>query len=213
MDRFGLIGFPISHSQSPSIFRQACGGKWEYDLIEEESFNAAWERFILGPYRAVNVTAPFKTEAARMADIRSAAVERTGAANILVKTAEGISAYNSDFLAVKTLLGDAASRFSGPCRAAVIGTGGAGRAAVAAADDLGMSVRSYRHGDISGGVSADIIIYTLPKAVDGTDRLDCRVLIEANYKDPCLTAHEGYIPGTEWLRLQASLGYSLMTGE
>ena len=49
--------------------------------------------------------------------------------------------------------------------------------------------------------------------MEGSDRLECRNLLEANYKDPCLGGHPGYIPGTEWLLQQALLGYALMTGE
>lgn len=206
--RFGLIGYPIGHSQSPALFAELCGGEWEYDLIEEVTFEAAWNRFVNGPYKAVNVTAPYKTQAAAMADIKSPAVERTGAANILVKTPEGIAAYNSDYLAVKELLNNAGAK-----SVTIIGLGGAGRAALAAAEELGLPVRGLHHDEIGDGVSDDVIVYTLPSASPGYDRLECRTLIEANYKDPCLTNCQGYIPGTEWLSLQASLGYPLMTGE
>lgn len=208
MIKFGLIGFPISHSQSPSLFKEAYDGRWEYDLIEEETFEAAWTRFINGPYKAVNVTAPYKTLAAERADVKSPAVERIGAANILVKTPEGISAYNSDYLAVKELLINAKAE-----SVTVIGLGGAGRAAIAAAEELGLPVRGLHHDEIETGISDDVIVYTLPSAAPGCDRLDCRTLIEANYKDPCLSGHNGYISGLEWLHLQALLGYSLITGE
>ena len=63
MLRFGLIGYPISHSLSPRLFEAAYGGRFKYDLIEEEDFEKAWEAFTDGPYRAVNVTAPFKEKA------------------------------------------------------------------------------------------------------------------------------------------------------
>lgn len=204
--RFGLIGYPIGHSQSPALFKEAYNGRWEYDLIEEDSFEAAWTRFIEGPYKAINVTAPYKTQAAARADIKSPAVERIGAANILVKTPEGIAAYNSDYLAVKELLNSAEAK-----SVAIIGTGGAGRAAIAAAEDCGLDIQVFHHDEIAGGVSADVIIYTLPKAVEGIDKLDCRTLIEANYKDPCLSGHDGYISGLVWLRSQANLGFVLMT--
>lgn len=203
---FGLIGYPIGHSQSPALFAEFCGDKRGYDLIEEATFEAAWSRFLDGPYRAVNVTAPYKTQAAAMADVKSPAVTRTGAANILVKTPEGISAYNSDYLAVRELLAGAHAT-----SVTVIGLGGAGRAAVAAAEDLGLPVRSLHHDGITNGVKDDAIVYTLPSAAPGCDRLECRTLIEANYKDPCLTWHEGYVSGLEWLRAQARLGYGIMT--
>ena len=71
----------------------------------------------------------------------------------------------------------------------------------------------YRHDEIAGGVSADVIVYTLPKAVPGIDRLESEILLEANYKNPCLDQHKGYISGKQWLLMQAVMGYELMTGE
>ena len=207
MDRFGLIGHPIAHSLSPALFTAAYGGKYPYDLIETPDFEEAWARF-LSDYKAINVTAPFKGNAFERADWKSPECERAGATNLVVKTPDGLKAYNSDYLGVKALLEPL-----GGGTAAVIGFGGAGKAALAAAEDLGFSCTLYRHAEIALGVRADVIIYTLPRFAEGADRLECAHLIEANYKDPCLSAHPGYIPGTEWLLQQAVTGYILMTGE
>ena len=207
MDRFGLIGWPIAHSLSPALFRAAYGGKYPYDLIETPDFEEAWSRF-LSDYKAINVTAPFKGNAFERADWKSPECARIGATNLVVKTAAGLKAYNSDYLAVRALLEPLGCR-----TAAVIGFGGAGKAAFAAAEDLGLDTRLYRHAEVAGGVSADVIVYTLPHAVEGIDRLECAHLLEANYKDPCLAGRPGYIPGSAWLLQQAILGYALMTGE
>lgn len=207
MDKFGLIGHPIAHSLSPRLFTAAYNGKYQYDLIETPDFEQAWSRF-LNEYKGINVTAPFKGLAYDKADWKSPECERVGATNLLVKADEGIKAYNSDYLGVKYLLEQLEKG-----TAAVIGFGGAGKAALAAAEDAGFETRLYRHAEIVDGVSADVIIYTLPRAVEGIDKLECKSLIEANYKDPCLSGHPGYIPGTAWHLMQAVLGYSLMTGE
>ena len=207
MDRFGLIGYPIAHSLSPALFTAAYGGRYPYDLIETPDFEQAWARFLAG-YKGINVTAPFKGNAFERADWKSPECGRVGATNLVVKTPEGLRAYNSDYLGVRALL-EPLPRGT----AAVIGFGGAGKAALAAAEDLGFETRLFRHAEIAGGVSADVIIYTLPRAVEGIDRLDCAHLLEANYKDPCLSGRPGYIPGTAWHLQQAVLGYSLMTGE
>lgn len=207
MDKFGLIGYPVAHSLSPRLFAAAYGGKYAYELIETPDFEEAWGRFLAG-YKGINVTAPFKGDAFSRADWTSPECTRVGATNLVVKTPEGLKAYNSDYLGVKALL-EPLARGS----AVVIGFGGAGKAALAAAEDLGFDTTLRRHAEIAGGVSADVIIYTLPRAVEGIDRLDCAHLLEANYKDPCLSAHPGYIPGTAWHLQQAILGYSLMTGE
>ena len=207
MDKFGLIGYPIAHSLSPALFTAAYGGRHPYELIETPDFEEAWSRF-LADYKAINVTAPFKGNAFDRADWKSPECARCGATNLVVKTPEGLKAYNSDYLGVRSLL-EPLPRGT----AAVIGFGGAGKAALAAAEDLGFETRLWRHDQIAGGVSADVIIYTLPRFAEGADRLECVHLIEANYKDPCLSGRPGYIPGTAWHLQQAVLGYSLMTGE
>lgn len=207
MDKFGLIGHPIAHSLSPALFTAAYGGKYVYDLIGTPDFDEAWRRFLAG-YKAINVTAPFKGDAFARVDWKSPECERVGATNLVVKTPEGTKAYNSDYRGVKALLEPL------DCRtAAVVGYGGAGKAALAAAEDLGLDTRLYRHAEVAGGVQADVIIYTLPRAVEGIGRLDCAHLLEANYKDPCLAGRPGYIPGSAWLLMQAVTGYALMTGE
>ena len=207
MDRFGLIGHPIAHSLSPALFTAAYGGKYAYDLIETPDFDEAWRRFLAG-YRAINVTAPFKGDAFARVDWKSPECGRVGATNLVVKTPEGTKAYNSDYRGVKALLEPLGCR-----TAAVVGYGGAGKAALAAAEDLGLDTRLYRHAEVAGGVQADVVIYTLPRAVEGIDRIDCAHLLEANYKDPCLAGRPGYIPGSAWLLMQAVMGYALMTGE
>lgn len=207
MDRFGLIGFPIAHSLSPRLFSTAYGSRYAYDLIEAEDFEQAWKTFLEGPYRSVNVTSPFKKLAAGRADILSEEVRRIGAANILRKTPSGIEVYNSDYRGLLTLIPQ------GYSTAAVIGTGGAGRAALAAAEDLGMRVSAYHHDELADGLKADIVIYTLPTKVEGAGKIECNVLIEANYQDPCMKGRHGYISGIEWLYAQARTGFPLMTGE
>lgn len=210
MDKFALIGYDISHSGSPELFRRAYGGRWEYDLIDEKDFDKALSRFIGGPYKAANVTSPFKMHAAALADWKSKEVAACGAANILVKDNGILKAYNSDYLAISRLLGVYEGSVS------VIGFGGAGRAAGAAAADAGRRVRIFHHDEIEDQVEDEIIIYTLPCAAPGYRNLSARVLIESNYRDPVCADLEGvqwYVPGKDWLLFQAVTGYPLMTGE
>ena len=167
MPKFGLIGHPIGHSQSPRLFGAAYHGKYPYDLIEGKYFEESYSKF-MREYDAVNVTAPFKEKAYEKADIVSGPVALTGAANILVKTPEGVSAYNSDFTGViltvaeelfpgivrefyDTFGGQAhvkvhqfakaklAERYGRRPSALVAGLGGAGKAAALAAAELGFA--------------------------------------------------------------------------
>ena len=210
MRKFGIIGYPVAHSLSPELFRKAYGGRWEYVLIEEPDFNTALSRFLQDDdLCAVNVTAPFKVDAATVAAIKAPEVELCGAANILIKEGEGLKAHNSDFFAVLSLLdsldGDVA----------VVGFGGAGRAAFAASQALGKKTRVLHHDELRDPLKEDIIIYTLPGAVEGYSNMECRALLEANYKDPVcrnLPGVDWYMGGELWLKAQAVSGWRLMTG-
>lgn len=167
MPDFGLIGHPIEHSQSPRLFETAYHGKYGYDLIQGKYFEESYAKFLKG-YKAVNVTAPFKEKAYDKADIVSGPVALTGAANILVKTPEGVRAYNSDFTGVILTVAEAlfpgiirefygtfgsqahvkihqfvkaqlAERYGRRPAALVAGLGGAGKAAALAAAECGFA--------------------------------------------------------------------------
>ena len=98
--KFGLIGHPIEHSLSPALFKAGYDGRYPYDLIQTSDFEEAYTRFLEG-YDGINVTAPFKEPAIKKADILSEECQAIGATNLLVKTPEGIKAYNSDYLGVR----------------------------------------------------------------------------------------------------------------
>ena len=98
--KFGLIGHPIEHSLSPALFRAGYDGRYPYELIQTSDFEEAYERF-LADYDGINVTAPFKELAIKKADILSEECLKIGATNLLIKTPEGIKAYNSDYLGVR----------------------------------------------------------------------------------------------------------------
>lgn len=155
MKKFGLIGYPIQGSLSPALFRAGYDGKYAYDLIEYADFNTAYRKFI-EEYDGVNVTAPFKEDAFRKAEIIDPVCQRIGATNLLVKTAEGICAYNSDYTGIRSSLIETVSGgipedgsdinagisgfFGHRPDALIVGCGGAGKAAAVAATDLGMQV-------------------------------------------------------------------------
>ena len=210
MDKFALIGYPIKDSLSPLLFKAAYHGKYDYDLIEYPEFDKCYSIFKENNYRAVNVTAPFKTPALEAADILSQECLECGAANILLKTESGIKAFNSDFLALKKLL-------TGSKSVIVIGGGGAGKAALAAARSIGITPLLLHHDELQGrNIEADTIVCTLPHYAPGIENIHCNTLIEANYKTPScnsLKNVKNYIPGTTWLKEQAILGYELMCGE
>ena len=140
---FGLLGRKLGHSWSPQIHAEF--GSVPYELHELEPDEL--EGFIRdGAWRGLNVTIPYKLEAARLADERSSRVERLGAANTLVRRADGtVFADNTDVLGFawmlerfcKTRLAAAASEVLANEKALVLGSGGASKAVVAALEDAG----------------------------------------------------------------------------
>ncbi len=133
--KFGLIGHPIGHSLSPALFKAGYDGRYPYELIEGEDFERSYHRFLDG-YDGINVTAPFKEAACAKADILSEECRLTGAANLLVRTSEGVKAYNSDYRGLLLWIGERLASQEG-C-ALIVGCGGAGKAAAAAAASTGL---------------------------------------------------------------------------
>ena len=237
--KFGLIGYPIAHSLSPSIFKAGYNGKYPYELIEEQDFEAAYQRF-LNDYDGINVTAPFKETALKKADIISEECRIVGATNLLVKTPAGVAAYNSDYRGLVMLLKEISDRQS---TVLIVGFGGAGKAAAAAADASGHKTVILNRTRYSQDIlpldafreefrKADIIIYNLPVGIPQMEELTeedfcpghSKVLLEANYRNPSFDKDMidkakffnplfTRIEGKKWLLYQALAGYELFTGE
>lgn len=261
--KFGLIGHPIAHSLSPALFKAGYEGRYPYELIESPDFEDAYQRFLDG-YDGINVTAPFKELAFAKADILSDECKTIGATNLLIKTTEGVKAYNSDFLGIRKWLLEVAGMSAGeknpshcgqggntlfaadtrrPAKVLISGLGGAGKAASAAAESLGMEVirmnRTVRDGNMRPLSDfkecfreADIIIYNIPTAIaqmnDLTDSDFCpgrpKLILEANYRNPSFdetfinrmkkaNPEAEYVSGKKWLLYQAVTGYQIFTGE
>lgn len=205
MRKFGLIGHPIGHSLSPALFKAGYNGRYTYDLIETPDFEEAYQRF-LNDYDGINVTAPFKELALQKADIISEECQKIGATNLLVKTPEGIKAYNSDYLGVRLWI----EKISRPASLArndkeeagqddkmptilIVGLGGAGKAAAQAARSLGYEVTLMNRTQYTDDIkplsefrkafkAADIIIYNLPVRLPELDNLGHEDFIEGKPK-------------------------------
>ena len=202
--------------------------------MDDASFATCWHRFLQG-YDGINVTAPFKQDAFRAVDALSDSARRSGAVNLVVREENGLlKGYNTDVDGVLRSVRECGVPVS---RALVVG---AGRAAVVAAQLLGCTVsvanRTFEKAASlaqetgcqalplpeMGAASADLVIYTLPTALEGLGAVFSNgspwrsaVILEANYKTPCLAATpcRAYLSGRRWLLHQAITGYALFTGE
>lgn len=141
LPRYGVAGWPVSHSLSPQMHRAA---------YEQLGVNAIYQRLPLPPdlfaetvralpgsgFRGINVTIPHKQAALAVADGADAAASAIGAANTLTFTAAGIEAINTDAPALVAALGTDLSATN----ALVLGAGGTARAATWALLDSGAAV-------------------------------------------------------------------------
>ncbi len=142
----GVVGHPVRHSLSPVIHNAwiaAAGLDAAYLPFAppEEGFEALVEGLRGQVVLGLNVTIPFKERALALADHRTPAAERAGAANLLTFRPDGsVAADNTDGAGLIAALGGAGFAPASPVM--VLGAGGAARGAVTSLLDAGVpSVR------------------------------------------------------------------------
>ena len=123
----GVVGTPLAHSRSPQIHNlglAAAGLDTVYVPIELDDLSEIDRLARALPIDGCSVTIPHKAHAACLSDA-SSIVQRIGACNTLVRTANGWLGENSDVTGFLATLDE--MRFRPRC-ATVIGAGGAARA-------------------------------------------------------------------------------------
>lgn len=132
-DRYAVTGHPIEHSMSPFIHRWfACetGQALRYDAIHSPpgGFAEVVRRFRAEGGRGLNVTLPFKEEAAALADARTPRAEQGGAVNTLTFGADGtVHGDNTDGVGLVRDLRDNQGVPIAARRVLMVGAGGAAR--------------------------------------------------------------------------------------
>lgn len=93
-DRYAVVGHPVEHSKSPAIhaaFAAQTGEDIVYDLLPaaRDAFVETAARFFAEGGAGLNVTLPFKEEAARFADLLTERADAAGAVNTLKQLEDG----------------------------------------------------------------------------------------------------------------------------
>jgi shikimate dehydrogenase len=133
--RYGVVGWPVSHSRSPAMHR-ALGLDYQLLPVPPERAEAVLRALPGSGFAGVNVTIPHKSAALAVADEASEAATAIGAANTLIYRADGsIFADNTDAPGLLATL-DGRPRRS----AVVLGAGGSARAVVWALVSIGCDV-------------------------------------------------------------------------
>ena len=134
--RYAVFGNPVAHSRSPAIhqmFAAQEGVAIEYErlLAEPGCFAQAAAAFFAAGGAGANVTVPFKTDACAWADSLSERARAAGAANTLIKQANGrIHADNTDGLGLVADIGRNFQVALAGKRILLIGAGGAARGVI-----------------------------------------------------------------------------------
>lgn len=146
---FAVIGMPVGHSLSPKMHRaafEALGLPHTYFKIETsvEELEGRLDALRRGDFSGFNVTVPHKRRVLDLVDTLDDSARAVGAANTLVRDRNGkLRAYNTDAAALEIELlqilqsrSSAANAFKARS-GAILGTGGAARAAASALSSLG----------------------------------------------------------------------------
>lgn len=167
MNRYGLIGYPLTHSFSKKYFAD----KFEregiidarYDLYEMADVATHLPDLLQTPgLRGLNVTIPHKQAVLPFLNRLDNSAQKVGAVNVIRVEADGsLTGYNSDYYGFRQSLEEwvrgqhpgvqtLAEFFSG---ALVLGTGGASKAVVAALSDLGIRYKRVSRTAAPGGLT------------------------------------------------------------
>ena len=140
----GVVGRPIAHSLSPVIHNAWIGAAGlDAAYVPLHPSEDGFERFVRGlrggAIRGVNVTAPFKERALALADDADAVASKAGSANLLLFHEDGaVEARSTDGFGLIAAFAEQAKGLDlskGPV--ALLGAGGAARAAAAALLEAG----------------------------------------------------------------------------
>jgi len=242
MNIYAVTGKPVAHSLSPRLFNHVFAKKGMdavYTRLGAESAEEALSLARQIGIRGMNVTSPFKDDMARLMDVLDSEARETGAVNCVVFSGGRALGYNTDVGGVAD-----AFRLNGVDlrgkNAAVLGTGGAGRAAFRALVKEGANVTSLNRTfskarDLArrwGGRAEPFD--NLPEAVAGAEIVVSAVatsepllkpewlrpgqaVLDANYKDsslPAIARDRGcrVVDGLDWLLSQAVPAFEILTG-
>lgn len=171
---YGLIGYPLSHSFSPSYFAhkfEVLSIKAQYTAYPLKSLEGFKQWFYDMDFSGLNVTIPYKQEIIPYLDDIDPLAVQIGAVNTIVRHKNRLIGYNTDFIGFRQSL----INFIGNDKiigkkALILGSGGSAQAVRVALDTLGITWKYVRrkgpltYDDLSEKIMSDtdIIINTTP---------------------------------------------------
>lgn len=226
-NRYAVIGHPIEHSRSPEIhhqFARQCGHNIHYTRLAApvDGFVTVADDFFAHGGKGLNVTLPFKQEAATRADQLTERAKQAGAVNTLMTTPNGLLGDNTDGAGLSGDLEKNCQTDIAGKRLLILGAGGAVRGVVPAllakgparivianrtlakAQDIAHACHDL--GPVSACPldelpdDADIVINAISAGLGGTmPTLDSRLLSRATLAYDMLYGHQA-TPFMVWAR-------------
>ncbi len=136
VDRYGVMGYPVSHSRSPIIhrlFAQQTGQEMQYELLQvaPEKLKTAVMQFQRTGGKGLNITVPHKQAVASLVDAASERANIAGAVNTLMFKDGHIYGDNTDGVGLITDLTINLGLQLENANILILGAGGATRGIVA----------------------------------------------------------------------------------
>src|SRR5678815_3758333 len=163
MRKFGLIGFPLTHSFSKKYFTE---------IFKREGIDAIYENFPITDIHdfpqlikneepeGINVTIPYKESVIGFLDDLTDAVQQIGACNCIAIQDGYLKGYNTDVIGLKVSLRKSLTKEHN--KAMVLGTGGASKAVCYVLRQLGIPYiivsRSAKPGQYTYDSLTDVIV-------------------------------------------------------
>ena len=142
--RLGLLGYPITHSLSPKLYREILGNKLtSYELFSCESKEQIPSLSTLATkLDGLNITSPYKTHFMNEIKIASPLVKQIGAVNTLSFAPDGVWGTNTDVIAVQDILTKYQEEW-GQLHLLILGSGVMAKMTELVADDKSISWQEF----------------------------------------------------------------------
>lgn len=135
-DRYGVMGYPVSHSRSPVIhrlFALQTGQNIQYELLQvkPENLETAVHQFQRTGGKGLNITLPHKSAVLRLVDRLSERAQTAGAINTIAFEDDGLFGDNTDGVGLIRDLGHNLGVRLRDSKILILGAGGATRGILA----------------------------------------------------------------------------------
>lgn len=132
--KYGLLGYPLSHSYSPKIHSKF--GSYSYELFEVEP-NALDDFFANSDFSGINVTAPYKKRVMSYCNELTPCAKSVGCVNTIIRDINGkLIGHNTDYYGFSYMIDTSGVSLSGK-KVLILGSGGAADTAVTVLSEIG----------------------------------------------------------------------------